>query len=165
MLQLNDFAFLAWADQTMTFHDDMLRVMTGKLGIDQDMALQLAYSAAILERHSLVALFQDYCQEPGPEQDAFMAYMAYAYGCYEKTKSNTTMLYVDENRGLPIGSVTFTPGETGGWRFLPMTTAHQPSRKFWPDMEDCIPAWALARKGVLMTKAQFNLKFPHHALK
>lgn len=29
-----------------------------------------------------------------------------------------------------------------GWRFLPMTSTHKSSRKSWPTLESCIPAWA-----------------------
>lgn len=165
MLTIADFDFLAWANRCMVFPGDMIENMTTKCGIDQDRALELAYSGAIKEKRCLLALYQDYCQTPGPEQDAFMAYMTWAYNRYKETLKPETMIYADVYRGLPIGSVTFTPGEAGGWRFIPFTTAHQPSRKFWADMEGCIPTWALARRGQLMTKAQFNQKFPHHALK
>lgn len=72
------------------------------------------------------------------------------------------MVCVNEH-GVPSGRCVYTPQR--GWKFFPITCAHQPSRKFWATMEDCIPAWAAAREGVLMTKAQFNLKFPRNALK
>ena len=28
-----------------------------------------------------------------------------------------------------------------GWRFLPNTTSHKPSRKAWPSAVECIPHW------------------------
>lgn len=166
MLTIADFNFLVWMKQAMFVSlSDTVEAMVEKCHIDRDIALKLAYSPAIVGCQGPVALFQDCCKTPGPEQDAFMKFVGYAYDLYQKTLQPENMLYVDMNRGLPIGSVTFTPGEEGGWRFLPFTTAHQPSRKFWATMEDCIPAWAAAREGVLMTKAQFNLKFPRNALK
>ena len=41
--------------------------------------------------------------------------------------------------GLQLGHVTKDPT---GYRFLPATCAHKPSRKGWPKPSQCIPAWA-----------------------
>jgi hypothetical protein len=38
-----------------------------------------------------------------------------------------------------IGRVIECPA---GHRFLPATSAHKGSRKYWPDAVSCIPAWA-----------------------
>lgn len=161
-MQLCDFDFLAWVERSMLFRDTFLATLTDKLGVTKEVADTLAFSGAIREHKGLIALFQDYCQEPGPEQDAFMAFVTYAQGLYKQTQDVTSFVFATET-GLVIGKVAATSGQ--GWKFYPFTNVHQPSRKFWSDPRDAVPEWAKARGGTFMTKAEFNQKFPNNPLK
>ena len=42
-----------------------------------------------------------------------------------------------------------------GWRFLPNTTSHKPSRKAWPSAVACIPRWAFDLSNDLLTAEEW----------
>ena len=48
------------------------------------------------------------------------------------------VLVVRNGRELVVGALTHNPF---GWRFLPHTTAHQPSRKSWASPDEAVPRW------------------------
>ena len=52
--------------------------------------------------------------------------------------------------GLILGNLVSYPD---GWRFLPQTDAHKPSRKAWPTPEAAIPRWARNLMDKIQTKA------------
>lgn len=65
--------------------------------------------------------------------------------------------------GLPLGRCLYTSQR--GWKFIPMTNTHQPSRKFWGNVDECVPPWAERQMAGLIPLEQFNAKFPAYALK
>lgn len=78
------------------------------------------------------------------------------------TTPKPVMVCVNEH-GVPSGRCVYTPQR--GWKFFPVTCAHQASRKFWGDVHDCIPAWVQRDSYELMTVEEFNKKSPQFALK
>ena len=78
---------------------------------------------------------------------------------------NNRVVICVSKMGLPLGRCVSTPSQ--GWKFYPMTGAHQPSRKFWGSVEDCLPPWVDAQRDscTLMTPEDYNVMYPQFALK
>lgn len=72
------------------------------------------------------------------------------------TAKQETMILVDE-RGIKIGACVHYPLRNG-WQFIPATTAHRGSRKFWASATACIPKWAFDASEDLLTATEFNAK-------
>ena len=72
------------------------------------------------------------------------------------TKQETLVIakLIEGQPAIRIGVCAHYP-KAGGWKFLPSTANHQPSRKYWPEANDCIPAWALDLSTDMFTASEW----------
>ena len=72
------------------------------------------------------------------------------------TRKEETLVLVTAT-GAAIGNIVHYPAE-GGWRFLPATTSHRPSRKVWPTANKAIPEWAFKLSNEMLTVPEFRAR-------
>lgn len=65
----------------------------------------------------------------------------------------SSAMYLLTKGGEVIGRSVETPK---GWRFLPNTSAHQPSRRYWPSAVACIPKWAFEMGDELISAEEWR---------
>jgi hypothetical protein len=64
-----------------------------------------------------------------------------------------TMVLVTAARCV-VGRCVHYPGQ--GWKFLPSMSNHRPSRRYWPEANDCIPAWAMDLSDEMLTAREWE---------
>ena len=64
-----------------------------------------------------------------------------------------SVMYLVTKHDILIGRCV--GGNVTGWRFLPNTTSHKPSRKAWPRAVQCIPKWAFDLSDDLLTSEEW----------
>src|SRR3546814_12596372 len=70
------------------------------------------------------------------------------------------MVLVTASRCL-VGRCVHYPGK--GWRFLPSVSNHKPSTRYWPEANDCIPAWAMKISDEMLTAREWERIREQHA--
>lgn len=68
--------------------------------------------------------------------------------------TSSTMILVTKT-GILVGTCVEHPK---GWRFLPNCSTHQPSRKYWPTANACIPKWAFDLSDEMLTAAEWEAR-------
>ena len=63
-------------------------------------------------------------------------------------------MYLITKCGLLIGRCV--GDDEKGWRFLPQTTSHKPSRRAWPTANECIPGWAFTMADDFLTAKEWE---------